>query len=74
MSCDPLDKYQLGSVSTVVDIYQHFKGLCCLHILGPDKGGSSSTEVALHIYQPTMYHIPGDSYGHTTTRTLKRPR
>jgi hypothetical protein len=65
MSCAPLDIYQLGSASTVVDIYQHFKGLCCFHIWGPDNEGSSSTEVSLHIHQPTVYHIPGDGFGYT---------
>jgi len=62
MSCAALDIYQLGSV---VGIYQHLKRFCCFRIRGPDNGGSSSTEVSLHIHQPTLYHIPGDGYVHT---------
>jgi len=65
MSCAALDIYHLDSASTVVDIYQHFKGLCFFHIWDPDNGGSRSTEVSLHIHQPTMYHIPGDGCGYT---------
>jgi len=65
MSCAPLDIYQLRSASSVIDIYQHFKGLCYFLIWGPDNWGSSSTEVSLHIHQPTVCHIPDYGYGYT---------
>jgi hypothetical protein len=50
---------------SLVNMYQYFKGICCLHFQGRKdisnlKRGAAGSSVALaSIYQTSLCHIPG---------------
>jgi hypothetical protein len=54
---------------SMVEVYEHFRGACCLHHQGDDDlltalmtRASSTSEMSVNYYQTTWHNIPEDSH------------
>jgi hypothetical protein len=55
---------------SLVDVYQHFRGPCCLHHQGPVR----TSETLVNFYQTTRRYNPEDSHPHMQFMFLKGQR
>jgi hypothetical protein len=51
----------------LVEVYQRFRGTCCLHYQG-DETSARTSETLVNFYQTTRRYNPEDSHLHTHSR------
>jgi hypothetical protein len=53
---------------SLVEVYQHLRGTCCLHHR-PDDGAANTSETLVKFYKTIWCYNPEDSYLHTLSLT-----
>jgi hypothetical protein len=53
---------------SLVEVYQRFRGPCCLHHQGDTMEAATTPETLVNFYQNTRRYNPGDSHFRTHRR------